>query len=150
MVGSTNETTKIITNANSVIHHDNNYNIDKAVNALDNNALSSSSGYCAKYVRIAMEAGGLNTTGRPGSAKDYNNSFLDNLGFSKVSNDNYTPQKGDVVVMESFQGAKKNHPHGHIEMYDGKQWVSDFKQKDFWPGSDYRNKKPDYTIHRWE
>ena len=50
--------------------------------------------------------------------------------------------------MESFQGAKKNHPHGHIQMYNGEKWISDFRQNNFWPGSDYKNAKPSYVILR--
>jgi hypothetical protein len=52
--------------------------------------------------------------------------------------------------MESFMGAKKSHPYGHIQMYNGTQWISDFKQKGFWPGADYRNVQPNFTILRWK
>ena len=124
-----------------------NWNVDKAVETLNNNALSSSSGYCARYVRFALEAGGINTNGRPGSAKDYD-TFLLNKGFNKVSSVNYKPITGDIVVMEAFVGLKKVHPHGHIQMFNGKKWISDFVQKDFWPGSDYRNSQPISTILR--
>ncbi len=132
------------TNNNSFKH---NWNVDKAVETLNNNALSSSSGYCARYVRYALEAGGVNTNGRPSSAKDYD-TFLLNKGFNKVSSLNYKPITGDIVVMEAFVGLKKVHPHGHIQMFNGKKWISDFVQKDFWPGSDYRNAQPINTILR--
>ena len=124
-----------------------NWNVDKAVETLNNNALSSSSGYCARYVRYALEAGGVNTNGRPGSAKDYD-TFLFKKGFNKVSSLYYKPITGDIVVMEAFVGLKKVHPHGHIQMFNGKKWISDFVQKDFWPGSDYRNAQPINTILR--
>jgi len=73
----------------------------------------------------------LDTTGRPAVAYKYNE-FLPKLGFipileSKYTGnklpDNYTPQKGDIVVI----GANKNHKAGHIAMYNGSQWISDFK-----------------------
>nr|WP_315174475.1 RHS repeat-associated core domain-containing protein [uncultured Flavobacterium sp.] len=132
-------------NNNNTFKH--NWNVDKAVETLNNNALTSSSGYCAKYVRYALEAGGVNTNGRPGSAKDYD-TFLLKKGFNKVSSLNYKPITGDIVVMEAFVGLKKNHPHGHIQMYNGNKWISDFVQKDFWPGSDFRNAQPITTILR--
>lgn len=124
------------------------FDLDKAIATLNENALSQSSGYCARYVRFALEAGGINTAGRPGSAKDYD-SYLLGKGFKIVNSSGYTPVKGDIAVFESFTGAKKHHPHGHIQMYNGSQWISDFKQHDFWAGPDYRNYKPSYTILRW-
>jgi hypothetical protein len=124
------------------------FNVEIAIKTLNKNALLKSSGYCAKYVRLSLEAGGIKTNNRPGSAKDYD-SFLKKKGFYAINSRNYIPLRGDIVVMEAFMGAKKNHPHGHIQMYNGTQWVSDFRQKAFWPGSDYRNYKPDYTILRW-
>lgn len=45
--------------------------------------------------------------------------------FESVSKDGYQPEKGDIVVFNRTP----NHFWGHIAMYDGKQWVSDFKQK---------------------
>ena len=123
------------------------FNIDNAVSTLNENALSSSSGYCAKYVRYALEAGGINMNGHPSSAKDYD-SFLSKKGFNEVTSNNYKPIKGDIAVMESFTGVK-SHPYGHIQMYNGTQWISDFRQNSFWPGSDYRNFTPDLTIFRW-
>jgi type VI secretion system secreted protein VgrG len=59
------------------------------------------------------------------------------------------PEKGDVVVFDSFQGKNEYHQHGHIQMYNGSQWISDFKQAGFWAGRDYRIYKPNYTILRW-
>jgi len=120
------------------------YNLDAAITALNNNAQPKSVGYCARYVRTALEAGGLNTSGRPGSAADYDG-YLPTLGFNSVSSTNYTPQRGDIVVFNRFNG----HQHGHIQMYNGSQWVSDFRQSDFWPGSSYLTIQPNYTIFRW-
>jgi uncharacterized Zn-binding protein involved in type VI secretion len=117
---------------------------DKAAKHLSANAAPKSQGKCAKYVRQAMEAGGMDTTGRPVSAKDYG-PFLDKKGFAKVSPENYVPQKGDVVVIQPYKGGSV---HGHIAMYDGQQWVSDFKQKDMWGGSGYRNNQPPHQIYR--
>ncbi|WP_029489619.1 hypothetical protein [Aquimarina agarivorans] len=106
-------------------------------------AMDTSVGYCAKYVRLALEDGGMNTDGRPVSAKDYG-PFLLKKGFKEVPDGNY--QIGDIAVIESFT----NNPHGHIEMYNGENWVSDFVQRTFYPGRSYRNAKPNYKIYRWE
>ena len=124
------------------------YDIDKAVNAINENAESSSTGYCAKYVKFALEAGGL--SGFWGNAKDYIEQ-LSQKGFTTIASTNYVPQKGDIVVIKDFQGKVKNHPYGHIQMYNGSKWVSDFVQnRPFWPGQDYEDCKPDYVIFRWE
>jgi uncharacterized Zn-binding protein involved in type VI secretion len=123
------------------------YSVDKAIEALKNNAQPKSGGLCARYVRMALEAGGVEIgPPRPTSAKDYDVE-LKSKGFSEVPQEEYAPQKGDVVVMENFTGAKE-HPHGHIQMYDGEKWVSDFNQKDFWPGSDFTSSEPGFTILR--
>ncbi|CAA0145416.1 putative enzyme [Tenacibaculum maritimum] len=106
-------------------------------------------GKCAKYVRLALEDGGMSTNGRPNAAADYV-SFLPKKGFKEVQvfDDNY--QKGDIAVFERFQGVKKYHKYGHIQIYNGEKWVSDFFQTDFWAGNDYRVKEPNYKIYRWE
>jgi RHS repeat-associated protein len=114
---------------------------DKVVNYMDEHAKSSSTGKCAAACRKGLEAGGLDTAGHPADAKDYG-PFLTKHGAEAVSGDNYKPQKGDVAV---FQG-NDSHPHGHVEIYDGKQWVSDFKQKNFSP---YKSDPPPSTVYRF-
>ena len=111
------------------------FDVDSAVKYLTEHAKNISVGQCAKYVRQALEHGGLDTTGRPKVAYKYNE-FLPKLGFvpilesSNTGNklpENYTPQKGDIVVI----GANRSHQAGHIAMYNGHQWISDFKQNTF-------------------
>lgn len=82
------------------------------------------------------------TIEHPGSACDYD-SFLPSIGFHVVSKTNYSPQKGDIIVLEAVEG----HPHGHIAMYSGSNWISDFVQRDMWGGSAYRD-KAEYTLFR--
>jgi hypothetical protein len=95
---------------------------NKFVKWLDDNAHAKSTGHCAQYFRKALEASGLDTTGRPNLAKDYG-PFLQKLGFSDVSQHGYIPQTGDVVVFQSGPS-----PAGHVQAWDGSQWISDFSQ----------------------
>jgi len=53
----------------------------------------------------------------------HTNGVLSNLGFNQISNG--SPQKGDIYV----EDRTNTHPHGHIAIYDGNNWVSDFIQK---------------------
>ncbi|OPH39108.1 CHAP domain-containing protein [Moraxella equi] len=94
-------------------------------------AHGKSVGRCAMYVRKALQSAGYSFTPQP-SAYQYANGTLASAGFTRISNDNYVPQIGDVAV---FNRTSKN-PHGHIQIYDGSQWVSDFRQPNFTP---YRN-----------
>ncbi|WP_407269045.1 hypothetical protein [Tenacibaculum maritimum] len=91
----------------------------------------------------------MSTNGRPNAAADYV-SFLPKKGFKEVQvfDDNY--QKGDIAVFERFQGVKKYHKYGHIQIYNGENWVSDFVQKTLYPENAYRKAKPNYKIYRWE
>ena len=109
---------------------------------------TQSIGRCAMYVRKALNAGGFNTTGHPLLAANYGN-LLKNRGWSVVSKDNYKPEIGDIIVINSFVGRHKQHPSGHIQMYNGTQWVSDFKQPTLMPGEDYRISNPGYVIYRF-
>jgi hypothetical protein len=38
---------------------------------------------------------------------------------------------------------------GHVAAYNGKYWISDFIQTDFWAGPDYRTEKPHYAVYRY-
>lgn len=112
----------------------NDYSNKKAVEYLTSHAESRSINSCALYVRRAISAGGCPTFLQPPSACDYEQ-FLPDLGFSKIDAEGYTPQTGDIVVFSAIKG----HRHGHICMYNGKQWVSDFKQKSMYSASAYRS-----------
>ena len=100
-------------------------------------------GICAKHVRIALEAAGVNSAGHPVSAKDYG-PFLKTVGFAVVTETPYVPQTADIAVI---QGTSKS-VHGHIAGYDGTHWVSDFVQKELYPGPSYRDEKPKIEIYR--
>ena len=50
--------------------------------------------------------------------------ILPQMGFEDVPKEGYTPRKGDISVVPK----NSNHVFGHIAVYNGQQWVSDFKQ----------------------
>jgi hypothetical protein len=122
--------------------------IEKYTTHLRNNAKRYSQGMCAKYVRLALAAGGAPTNGRhPGHAKDWGPVLL-RLGFHRLTVENsdiFIPMKGDVVVIQPHSAES---PSGHIAAYDGKIWISDFKQRDFWSGPTYRIKRPPHAFYR--
>ena len=117
------------------------WNITSAVQHLDSHAGSESLGRCAEFTSRAIGAGGLSITGRE-SAKDFGPSLLA-AGFHEVPSDGLY-KKGDVVVIQGIPG----HLHGHMAMFDGDQWVSDFKQRSLYPGEGYRHAMPSYVVYR--
>ncbi|REE17561.1 hypothetical protein B0G71_0514 [Paraburkholderia sp. BL27I4N3] len=100
-----------------------------------------STGHCAKFVRLAIERGGI-MIDRTRDAKDYGQSLI-SAGFYEVNSAYLT--KGDVVVIQPIA----SHPAGHMAMFDGRIWVSDFKQyHGFYPNQEYRTVQPPYKIYR--
>ncbi|MDO4896498.1 MAG: CHAP domain-containing protein [Moraxella sp.] len=111
-----------------------------AARAASRAAHSKSVGRCALYVRKALQSAGYRFTPQPSAYMYASKGILAGAGFTKLSNHNYTPQVGDVAV---FNRSSK-HPHGHIQIYDGYQWVSDFRQNKFSPYSQHNG----YTVWR--
>lgn len=131
------------------------WDVEKAVQYLNEHAESSSIGYCARYVKRAISAGG-DITAWPSivSAKDYGSALLER-GFQVVPVGGGSIA-GDVVIIQGIKKSdfpageiNRDHPHGHMAMYNGSQWVSDFKQNNgFYPGGDYRRAKPACVFYR--
>lgn len=120
---------------------------DKFATHLTTHAGKRSQSHCAKFVRLALEAGGADTKGHPVSAKQYG-PILTRNGFRAITVADparFIFAKGDVVVMEP---TKKGNQAGHIAAFDGKNWVSDFVQAGFWPGLAYKQEKPSYVVYR--
>ncbi len=116
------------------------WDIYAATKYADSHAKPKSIGKCAEYVRKAIEKGGIYLS-HTLSAKNYG-PIMKAAGFSEILT---SPKAGDVVVIQPAPG----HPHGHMAIYDGTQWVSDFKQQHgFYPGASYRAAKPIYKIYR--
>lgn len=111
------------------------WNIHKSIEHLSTHAEPKSVGRCAKYVRQAIEAGGMDTNGRPGSAYQYKG-YLPSKGFNAIGNitgrdkqatwTKLNAQVGDISVMDHGE-------HGHICMWNGSKWISDFPQNNMWP-----------------
>jgi hypothetical protein len=105
-------------------------------------ALPKSNSSCAKYVRKAIERAYKSVTGtnksvqRTLSAKDYGPN-LKLFGFQVVPG---PAEEGDVAIFNSVP----NHPHGHIQIFTDKGWVSDFTQKSIYPATAYKNETPVY------
>jgi hypothetical protein len=50
-----------------------------------------------------------------------------------------------VVILQPYEGGSRA---GHIAGYDGRKWISDFVQRDFWSGPGYRKQRPPYVVYR--
>ena len=137
--------------------------IAKSTTALDGNAEDDSTGYCSRAVFKAVNAGrpaDKRITG-PGYAKDAG-PILEKAGFKKVLNSSdqlgsYTPKKGDVVVLQDYPGQHDKDgnplPAGHIAMFDGKHWVSDYVQNKkygsrIWADGRFESNKVGMAIYR--
>lgn len=112
----------------------------KAAQYARNNAQDHSTGYCAKYVTNAINYGGIGIPKTP-YAKDMGTTLID-AGFKSI---NDSIEIGDVAVIQAISG----HPNGHVCIYDGNDWISDFVQQTMYPGDAYRNAKPPYEIFRY-
>ena len=113
------------------------------VETINKTAGTSSSGKCATNVRKALESSGFTTadgstitdkyvkSNLAGSAYMYDsNGILEDVGFKKID-PNTSPVPGDIEVFGRGGGIE----HGHIQVFNGDHWVSDFHQSG---GSKYR------------
>ena len=118
-------------------------NIQKGIDILNNRASEKSLRLCAQYTRIGLAGMGFTAlnTNHPESAYQYG-PYLTNQGFTSVGQTN-SLLPGDTVVFQPIDG----HPHGHIAVYTGSQWVSDYKQKSMFASEGYKT-SGSYTIYR--
>lgn len=116
------------------------WNVDAAVEDIKKHTKSGPTGYCWRHVGHALSTGfgeklsdpggGYHTGSDPllGNATmaRWAGSVLKRMGFEQISL-NETPRKGDIRV---YQPKNPNDPKaaGHVEMFDGTSWYSDFKQ----------------------
>lgn len=98
-------------------------------------------GDCAKYVRKALNAGDLKKQipGSLGHAYQFNAS-LPKVGWTQVSG---APQKGDIAVFDQNTYGKPgsgSRRFGHVCMFTGTDWISDFNQRTVYPNSSLAGK----------
>lgn len=94
-----------------------------AVRYLETHANPKSINKCGLFVHRALEAAGFHPY-LPMSAYQYwSDGLLTQIGYKEISRPS-SFQVGDITVTErnSF------HPEGHMAMWTGKQWISDFVQ----------------------
>lgn len=122
------------------------WDLDAAIARLHSQVLPESDSKCGEFVHKAIDAGGiiLNTSYNPNgqSASGYG-PILRHAGFRTVA-PGEKPQRGDVVVFQAIKG----HKDGHVAMFDGQAWISDFRQHDIYAGSDYRKIRAPYVLYR--
>ena len=100
------------------------YKEDRAATYVTTHCLSKSYKCCAWYVMKGIIAGGEPCIIAPAWAYRY---ILPCIGFEEIDTADWHEQVGDLVVFPAVKG----HKWGHIAMWNGTQWVSDFKQKNF-------------------
>jgi hypothetical protein len=108
-------------------------NIQGATSYARSHALARSNAQCALYVRLAIGNGGGVQAFRYGRGHAYQlGPALTSAGFVQVYSGTYSASSenlaglraGDVVVFQPVGG----HPYGHVALFDGQQWISDFRQ----------------------
>ena len=111
----------------------------RAADGLSKIQTTTSTGKCATSVRENLERAGYRLpTGKDRtSAYMYaDNGLLEDMGFQRIDNAySQNPLKGDIVVF----GKTDKHPDGHIAMFDGNNWVSDFRQRGINPYIDKKS-----------
>lgn len=120
------------------------FNVARAVQTLNYQAHPRTTHKCRRYVEDAIESGFGLRHGSINSRLTHGNGSawslaegLPKLGFAPISWSNYQPQAGDIVVMPQLPG----HQDGHVAMFNGNSWVSDYAQQDLWGGDDMRHYK---------
>ena len=109
------------------------YNNDKTAIYVTSHSAQRLRSMCAWYVTKSMWHGGCPIGLVPAYAYV---KTLPQMGFEEIPSKGYVPIKGDISVLP--QNEKSS--FGHIAIYDGKQWVSDYQQKNFYPNSYYKKK----------
>lgn len=99
----------------------------KAARNVSKSAGASSLRKCAKYWRLGHQKAGFKFTPKP-SAYQYVG-VMPSLGFVKIPEPEY-PQVGDTRIFQPHrQTSGGGGVHGHIEVWDGSYWCSDYKSK---------------------
>ena len=98
-------------------------NLDAAVDYLVKHAKKKSVHLCAGYVAAALIHGGFKFQKQSAAYKYRDNGILLKIGYKEISKQK-TYKKGDITITER----NKAHKYGHMAMWSGKKWISDFVQ----------------------
>ncbi|MDM2730027.1 Uncharacterised protein [Citrobacter youngae] len=116
------------------------WNKEAAINFVRHNAHPHATGYCARAVTAAIEHGGVSL--HHDNAKNMGK-YLVLAGFREVYGN---PVKGDVAIIQPYTGGNAA---GHMAIFDGHYWWSDFKQEHgVYPDPGYRKSQPSYKLYR--
>ena len=118
-----------------------NHRAVKAATIATQRAKPKTTGYCARFVADALQGAGYKFT-RQNSAYQYASGPLSSAGFTRIQN-NGKYQIGDVMVWGAHGiGSSGGATHGHIQIFNGRNWVSDFIQQNMRPSSKYSGITP--------
>lgn len=112
------------------------YDADKASEYITENHLEKSHCCCAWYVMRALQEGNVYIGILPAWAYEY---VLPSYGFVSINTDS-TLEIGDICVFPAVKG----HKYGHIAMWNGENWISDFKQNNIIVAKQYK----EYKLYR--
>ena len=122
------------------------FDAEKATAHLTEHGRDKSIHCCAWYTMRALQTGGCPAIILTAQWYKY---YMPIVKFEEIPTKGYIPKKGDVVVFDRPAGKtwkKISQWWGHVAMYNGKQWISDFKQKNMNP---YRKDVP-YRVYRYK
>lgn len=105
--------------------------VNATVNWLRNNAHTGTTHWCARYVRMALNAGGLQVPhGMPAPSAKYYMNILPANGWEEIPVNKAGELCDVVVISPCVDDSGHNHPDGHIAMCIGNGvWASDFIQR---------------------
>jgi hypothetical protein len=126
---------------------------DAIDNVEKNQTLPFGRGICAKIVVNGLNSAGFGVpllSDGHGYAKDFGPS-LESAGFEivDVTKEEYLnggARRGDVVLIDSVG---PDRPAGHMQIFDGQQWHSDFPQPGFYPGQAYIKAQSEFRVYRY-
>ncbi len=120
------------------------WDVTKAISHLNSKAQPKSTFWCAKYVREAIGAGGLQL--EPMAEARLYGPSLKKAGFAETSTSAPPFKTGDVVVIQSTSTVAP----GHMAMFNGTIWVSDYRQTgSIYPGGTFDREKPRFVVYRY-
>lgn len=119
-----------------------NHRAVKAATIATQRAAAKSKGLCARYVADALQMAGYKFTRQVSAYMYATNGVLASAGFKNIANNgNY--QIGDILVYPAHgRGNSGGATHGHIQIFNGRNWVSDFVQRSVVPGASYNGVRP--------